>query len=213
MLELLAAWQIVRKSLGDLWADLWTTAVVNLAWLLCQVLVLPGPPATLALFYYGNKLAHGEIADIWDFWRALRRYWRPAWRWGLVNLALLFILIGDVRLTGRSGSSMTAQFVQGFYIALLGVWFLLQLYTIPFLLEQEKPDVRTALRNAALMTSRNPVFSLGLMLFLILTLAVGSLLFLLSVAGGAVFLAVAGNRAVLDRLATQEKLALLEPPG
>jgi hypothetical protein len=203
---------VIRKSLGDLWADLWTTAVINLAWLFCQVLVLPGPPATLALFYYGNRLAHGEIADVWDFWRALRSYWRPAWRWGLVNLALLFILIGDIRLTGKPDSSTITQFVQGFYIALLGGWLLLQLYAIPFLFEQEKPEVRTALRNAALMTGRNPVFSLGLMLFLILILAVGSLLFLLSVAGGAVFLAIAGNRAVLDRLAAQEKLALQEDP-
>jgi uncharacterized membrane protein YesL len=197
---------IVKQSLGDLWNDLWTTAVVNLAWLICQALVIPGPPATLALFYYGNRLAHGEIADIGDFWQALRRYWKPAWRWGLVNLALLFLLIGDVRLTGGMGQSPAARFGQSFYLAALGGWCLLQLYTLPFLIEQDDTSLRLALRNAALMIGRNPAFSFGLMLLLGLTLAAGTLFFLFSAAGGAVFLAIAGNRAVINRLAANEGL-------
>jgi uncharacterized membrane protein YesL len=197
---------IVKQSLGDLWNDLWTTAVVNLAWLICQALVIPGPPATLALFYYGSRLAHGEIADIGDFWQALRRYWKPAWRWGLVNLALLFLLIGDVRLTGGMGQSPAARFGQSFYLAALGGWCLLQLYTLPFLIEQDDTSLRLALRNAALMIGRNPAFSFGLMLLLGLTLAAGTLFFLFSAAGGAVFLAIAGNRAVINRLAANEGL-------
>jgi uncharacterized membrane protein YesL len=204
--EIADVWLIVRHSLGDLWSDLWTTAVVNLTWLVCQLLVLPGPPATLALFYYGNRLAHGEIADIGDFWQALRRYWKPAWRWGLVNLALLFLLIGDVRLTGGMGQSPAARFGQSFYLAALGGWCLLQLYTLPFLIEQDDTSLRLALRNAALMIGRNPAFSFGLMLLLGLTLAAGTLFFLFSAAGGAVFLAIAGNRAVINRLAANEGL-------
>jgi uncharacterized membrane protein YesL len=200
-------WDIVKQSLGDLWNDLWSTAVINLAWLVCQVLVLPGPPATLALFYYGNRLAHGEIADIGDFWQALRRYWQPAWWWGLVNLAVFFLLIGDVHLMGGMDQSPAARFGQSFYLAALGGWCLLQIYALPFLFEQEEASVRLALRNAATMIGRNPAFSLEFMLLLALTLAIGTLLFLFSVAGGAVFLAVAGNRAVLNRLAAHETLA------
>jgi uncharacterized membrane protein YesL len=205
--EIADVWLIVRHSLGDLWSDLWTTAVVNLTWLVCQLLVLPGPPATLALFYYGNRLAHGEIADGGDFWQALRRSWRPAWRWGLVNLALLFLLIGDVRLTGGMGQSRAARFGQSFYLAALGGWCLLQLYTLPFLIEQEEASLHLALRNAAVMIGRNPAYSFALFLLLGLTLAAGTLLFLFSAAGGAVFLAIAGNRAVLNRLAVHAELA------
>jgi uncharacterized membrane protein YesL len=205
--EIPVIWLIVKQSLGDLWNDLWTTAVVNLAWLVCQLLVLPGPPATLALFSYGNRLAHGEIADLGDFWQALRRSWRPAWRWGLVNLVLLFLLVGDVRLTGGMGQSLAARFGQSFYLAALGGWCLLQLYTLPFLIEQEEASLRLALRNAAVMIGRNPAFSFGLTLLLTVTLAAGTLFFLFSVAGGAVFLAIAGNRAVLNRLAVHDGLA------
>jgi hypothetical protein len=205
--DIAAVWLIVRQSLGDLWKDLWSTAVINLAWLICQALVIPGPPASLALFTYGNRLAHGEIAEVGDFWRALRRSWRPAWRWGLVNLALLFLLVGDVRLTGGMGQGPLARFGQSFYLAALGGWCLLQLYALPFLIEQEQASLRLALRNAALMTGRNPVFSFGLMLLLGLTLTIGTLFFLFSVAGGAAFLAIAGNRAVLNRMAAQQGLA------
>lgn len=202
-----AIWSIVKLSLGDLWNDIWSTAVINLAWLVCQALIIPGPPATLALFNYGNRLAHGEIADIGDFWHALGRSWRPAWRWGLVNLALLFLLVGDVRLTGGLGQGSLARFGQSFYLAALGGWCLLQLYALPFLIEQEEASLRLALRNAALMIGRNPAFSFGLMLLLGLTLAIGTLFFLFSVVSGAVFLAIAGNRAILNRISVQQGLA------
>ncbi len=69
----MAAWQSVRLALADLWNDLWMALVCNVLWLLGMLLVIPGPPATLALFFYANRLAHGERADLSDFWTGFRR--------------------------------------------------------------------------------------------------------------------------------------------
>lgn len=198
---------ILIQSLQDLWNDLWTTAVCNLLWLFSIVLIIPGPPATLALFSYGNRLAHGEVADIGDFFSALRRYWGAGWRWGFVALGVTFILIGDYFLTGRLGQSNTIRYVQGLYLAILAIWILIQLYTLPFMLEQEKPNVRIALRNAAVLLGGNLGFSILLGLLLVSLLLLGTLLFLISVAVGGVLVAVVGNRAVLDRLDRQRTLA------
>lgn len=211
---------VLRLALLDLWDDLWNAVVCNLIWLVSLALVIPGPPATLALFYYANRLAHGEAADLGDFFRALRRYWSPAWRWGLANLALLLILAGDIALLTPSGPAITLRLAQGFYLALLLIWLLLQLFTLPFLFEQETPRLRQAWRNAAVLLGRQIGFSLALALGLGITLFIGAVAFLVSLAAGGVFTAIAANRAVLyqlygfeiDQAAMLEKMKLTGVP-
>ncbi len=199
------AWSVVRAALRDTWDDLFTTAICNLLWLLCNLLVILGPPATVALFYYANRLAHGEPADVGDFLRSVRRCLGVGWRWGLLNGAMVFLLLGDVILTGRLSHTSVAQLAQGFFMAALLAWLLLQLYTLPFLFEQEAPDVRLALRNGAVMLGRNPIFSVSLIVWLGGILLLGTLLFMLSLAAGGVFLALVGNHAVLNRLSAHRQ--------
>jgi hypothetical protein len=196
--------EVLRASFRDMWDDVWSVAVCNLLWFLSQVLVLPGPPATLALFHYGNQVARGEVAGTGDFLRGMRRFWGIGWRWGIVNYLVIGLLIGDYLLTGRLSQSAAAQFAQGFYLAVLGIWILLQLYTLPFLFEMDEPNVLAALRNGALMLGRNPGFSLALAALLLCILAIGTLLFMLSAAAGGIFLAFAGNHAVRNRLAAYQ---------
>lgn len=200
---MLEAWRVVRAALRDTWRDLLTTAVVNLMWLGLTLLVVTAPPATLALFYVGNRLARGESTDPRDFLHAFRRYFRASWRWGLLQAVVLFVLIGDIYLTGRLGQGNVARLVQSFYLATLGVWLLLQLYVLPFLFEQESPELKLALRNGIMMLGRNLRFSMALGLILTVALLVGTLFFLVSVAAGSVFVALVGNHAVLNRLAEQ----------
>jgi hypothetical protein len=193
--------EILHAAFRNLWEDVWTVGMCNLLWLLSQVLIIPGPPATLALFHYTNLLARGEVAGVSDFLSAMRRYWGLAWRWGILNYALVGLLIGDYLLTGRLSQSAAAQFAQGFYLAVLGVWLYLQLYALPFLFEMEEPDLLAALRNGVLMLGRNIAFSLALAGLILCILGIGTLLFMLSAAAGGVFLALTGNHAVRNRLA------------
>jgi hypothetical protein len=155
----------------------------------------------MALFYVGSRLARGEPADATDFLYAVRRYFGLGWRWGALNLVLLGILVGDIVLTGGLSQSSGARLAQGLYLAALAAWLLLQLYTLALLFEQEEPSLRLALRNGVVMLGRNLGFSVALGVLLALILAAGSALFLLSLAAGGLFLAVAGSHAVRNRLA------------
>jgi hypothetical protein len=194
------AWYVIRTSLHHAWADLFSTVVVNLLWLLANLLIIPGPPATLALFYVGNRMAHEEVIDPKDFLSALRRYFGLGWHWGLLNIIIFFFLIGDIILTHRLSQSNTVYFFQGMYMALVIIWLLWQLYTLPFLFEQEKPNLRLALRNGAIMLGKNIGFSLWLAVLLVTVLAMGTVFFFVVFAAGAVWVALAGNHAVLNRL-------------
>jgi hypothetical protein len=193
--------QIIRASLRDAADDLFTTAVIHLLWLILTLLVITAPPAAVALFYAANRKAHGEVTDVGDFFTGLRRYFWPAWRWGLANALIIFFLWGDFILTGRLSQSPAAQLVQGFYLVLLVIWLFLQLYTVPFFFEQADLSLRRAWRNAAVMLGRNLGFSLALAAALALVLLASTLFFLIIMAAGALLVALIANHAVLNRLA------------
>ncbi len=201
---MLEAWHVVCAAVRDTWHDLLTTAVVNLMWLGLTLTGVMAPPAALALFAVGNRLAHGEPTDPRDFWLALRRHVGLGWRWGLVQVGVLFVLVGDVLLTGRlAGDSALGRLIQGFYLAGLAVWLLWQLYTLAFLFEQEEPHLGMALRNGALLLGRNPLFSLALGFLLLALLAAGIVFFFVTTAAGGVFLALVATHAVRNRLGVQ----------
>ncbi len=199
-----SALRILGLSFRDTWQELWTILIVHLLFLFGIVLIIPGPPVILALFFYGNKIAHGETADEHDFIQAVCQYWGPAWRWGIINIFVLGLLIGDYFLIGKvTNHASTAYYIQGLYVTLLASWLLIQLFALPFLLEQKRPSVFQALRNAAVFIGRNLMFVLVLALLLILSLTAGMLAFMLTLVFGSAFMAFAGNHAVLEHIASR----------
>jgi uncharacterized membrane protein YesL len=197
-----AALKILGVSFREVWQELWTILIIQVLFLLGTILIVTAPPVTLALFFYGNQIAHGERTTERDFLQAIRRYWKPAWRWGLINLLTIGVLTGDYYLIGKMvTNSNQANLIQGFYITVLASWLLLQLFTLPFLFEQEQPSVLQALRNAAVFIGRNLILVLVLMFLLVLSLTAGMLAFMLTLVFGGALIAFASNHAVLEHLA------------
>lgn len=196
-----SVFRIIKISLQDIWEDIWSVLVINLVWTLCILTIIPGPPATLALFKYANRMAHGEIVDVKDFFKEFKQSWGPGWRWGAINLFIIAIFVGDILLSNQKNmGASTYLYVQSFYIALLVIWLLLQTQVLAFMIEQEQPAVKTAFRNSIVMLGKNFSFSIAYNLELILTILVGVVLFMIIFAIGGVLLADVGNRAVLFNL-------------
>ncbi len=196
-----SVFRIIKISLQDIWEDIWSVLVINLVWTLCVLTIVPGPPATLALFKYANRMAHGEIVDVKDFFKEFEQSWGPGWRWGAINLFVIAIFVGDILLSNQKNmSASTYLYVQSFYIALLVVWLLLQTQVLAFMIEQEQPAVKTAFRNSIVMLGKNFSFSIAYNLELILIILVGVVLFMIIFTIGGVLLADVGNRAVLFNL-------------
>jgi uncharacterized membrane protein YesL len=196
------ALKVLGSAFRDTWQEFWTILVVQLLFLLSCILIIPAPPAVLALFSYANKVAHDEPVNERDFLHAMRQYWGPAWRWGLMNIGIVGLLAGDYYLIENFiENTAVGSLAQGLYLALLACWLLLQLFTLSFLFEQKEPVVLQALRNAAVFLKRNLIFAVVLGIFLTLTLIAGTLLFMLTFAFGGAFVAFAGNHAVIRDLA------------
>ena len=157
--------QILRNSLADIWNDLWLMLACNLFWLCAWLLVIPGPPASLALSKVGNRIAHGEVVDLKDFWETFRHEWGVAWRWGGIFLAVLLVLVANLVITGSFQTSWK-PYLQGLYLFLIICWLILQNFVLPFLWEQEKMSVRQALHNSWAFILGNPEFAILLSMVL-----------------------------------------------
>ena len=116
---------------------------------------------------------------------------------------MIGLLVGDYYLTGRwSANQELTAFLQGLYVILLIFWLMLQMFALPFLFEQEQPSIVQALRNATVFVRRNFIFVSMLSLLLVVSLALGTLAFMLTFVFGMALIAFTGNHAVLESLET-----------
>ena len=88
-------------------------------------------------------------------------------------------------------------------------WTTLQLYTFPFLIEQEEPSLKTALRNSFIAVARYPLRSFGFLLIIVAIAFVSTYLyFLLWVLISVSLIAFLSNKntlVVLEKLAAKEQ--------
>lgn len=203
---MIAALRVLRRTVRDAWDALVLLVVLNLAWVALAFSVVLLPPATAALFDVTHELARGRTPGLIDFARALRRHFWRAWGWAVLNVLAGAIVIVNLVFYGQFGD-LWALAMQGFFVLVGIFWFISQLYVWPFILEQDAPDLRRALRNGGLTVLAAPGFSLVLLLLIGAVLVVSYLLLLPLVALTTGFFCLLANHAVLDRLYAFGKLA------
>ena len=214
---------IIGRALVNLWDQMFNLVLCNVLWLaahagvvtamgrvlfrwempwfLLLVLVVPGPPATAALFYVTNKVAHGRLARVSDFWKGFKRYFLAGWKWGGLNLLVTLTLGYAVIFYGYGEIPAPYGFLLALVsLLLLGGWLLTQLFAFPFWLEQADQRIRPALQNALAFQAQNPLLT-GIILVLVTTMLGLTWLFppLLGMVTAA-FLAMVGNTAVVAEI-------------
>lgn len=133
---------------------------LNLLWFVCSLPVVTLIPATAALFYSTNQLAHGKPASWQTFFEGFRLYLRTCWFWGLLNVVVIIALVSNAIFYSRMKESWSV-WAQGLVLALSLVWIMIQLFNFPLLLEQEQPRLRQALRNSVVIIIKRPLYALG----------------------------------------------------
>jgi uncharacterized membrane protein YesL len=201
-----AALAVIGETLADWWNGMVGLAMMNVVWLGLSLTVVLCPPATIAMYAVTNGIARGIGQHLDDFVRAMRRYVWISLRWALVNLLVVVILYVNLSFYGTAHGAL-ASFVLVGLTCLAALWLAMQFYTGPFLIEQEDKRLRLALRNAAFLALATPVYTLtmlvaaGLAIVLSVVTVLPVAVFTLS------FLALLGNRAVIERLAMFGKLS------
>ena len=137
-------------------------------WVLIFIPVALAAPATGGLYYATNQLAHGRDGGPMVYWDGLKTYIWPSYRWGIMNLLIAFLLNFNIWFYGNAPWAF-APYLRIAFIVSAVFWAALQMYTFPFMIEQEEPSVKTALRNSLVAITRYPLRSFG---FLLLVFAI-----------------------------------------
>jgi uncharacterized membrane protein YesL len=195
------AFQIVRSAIVDLWDHIFLVIFCSLAWLLLVLLIIPGPPATLALFDMADRIArHEHLMEFRDYLRAVGRRFGLGWRWAAVNLPVLAILLIDIRVVPRMVSPSVAIVLQWFFIFALALWLVVNWYALAFLFQQKESSLRLALRNGGVLLFQNPLFTLVVVVITAVLIGLSLVLIIVNLLFGPMLVALISTHAVLNRL-------------
>lgn len=196
------AFQVVRSAIVDLWDHVFLVIFCSLVWLFLVLLIIPGPPATLALFDIGQRIAQREhLLEFRDYLRAVRNRFGAGWRWGALNGLVVAILLIDIRVVPRMVSPSVALSIQLFLALVLVFWIVVNWYALAFLYQQKEPSVRQALRNGGVLLLQHPFFTLLLVVITAVLLWLSTVLIIVNLLFGPMLVALISTHAVLDRLA------------
>ncbi len=187
--------QTLRDRLVNAYLDLIPLITLNVLWFVCSIPLVTLIPATGALFYGTNRLAHGKPAGWREFFEGFRICFRRSWGWGIVNLVVAVGLFANYFF-------YQANWLHVLVFAVAIVWLTIQVYNYPLLLEQEQPHLRLALRNSLVLIAKRPLFTLGAA-FVIGLLMVGTTIILLP----AWMMITASVCAFVANLATLDSIA------
>jgi uncharacterized membrane protein YesL len=199
-----------RETLINLYYDLVPLVSLNIIWFLLTLPIVTAFPAAAGLYYATNQLAHQKGAGWKTFFDGFRIHFWLSWRWGLLNVIIILVAVSNIKFYGQLEAEWS-MWLRGVIIGLSILWGIIQLYTFPFLLEQEKQRLSMALRNSMVLLATRPAPVLSVA-FLTLVLAVFSTVIALPAwffftASLSVYLA---NKVVIDSV---KKLQKDEPPA
>lgn len=164
-------WRVLKFA----WEELFSLVAISVLWWAGTLLIVTAGPATLGLHAVANRIANYKRSGTEFFWSEAKRYPGKAWiLFGTMLIALVLIAF-NLWFYGNA---------QGWwrYIAVVWFWVLLfylmaAQYLFPLLCQQNEPEIRTALRNAAVLSLRAPFYAfLALVFQLLLTLLCFALL-------------------------------------
>ncbi|HVU14138.1 MAG TPA: DUF624 domain-containing protein [Phototrophicaceae bacterium] len=169
--------QLLKRSLRGWWNHLVHLTLLNIAWLVAQILVVTAPPATATLYVVANQVAQGELISARDVWITFRAMFIPAWKWAACNLIVLLVLASYL-LWARTQTGAIFGFVGVLVLLGLILWVEMNLLYWPLWIAQEDTGLRTTFRNAFVIVIAAPLDSLLLFLASAVLIAVSALIVL-----------------------------------
>jgi len=193
-----AALGVGARTLRDVWDGLVPLAVLNFMWFALSLTVVLLPPATVAMFAAAHELGRGHQVDAVEYLAAVRRHFRRAWAWGLLNAAVIGMLALNLVFYDRP--EPWAVPIRSLFLLATLAWLVAQLLVWPYVFEQDEPSLGRATRNALLTVFGAPVFSVVIGIIVAAVLLISVTLVAPMAFVTTAFLCLLGSHAVRDRL-------------
>jgi uncharacterized membrane protein YesL len=137
--------------------------LANLLWILLVLPVVTAPAATAGLFYLAREVSRGGAPDLRVYLRGFRKWFGPALRLGILELAAGVVLWVNIDFYShlRGPASIPGMVLSAVMVWLAAFFLLMHVHLFPLLVAGER-RLRTLLRKSALLTLDNLGFTIGI---------------------------------------------------
>lgn len=201
------AFPIIIRVFKALYEELFLCVTVSLLWWAGALLIVTAGPATMGLHAATNRVANYRRSGTDFFWEGAKAVPGRAWALlsGMIGIGALIVF--NIRFYAAGEGWMEVASIVWWWVLLF--YLLVAQYLFPLFCQQQERSLRTALRNALLLTMRSPLYSLVSLFFQLLLIAICVLLFLPALILLPALLALTANFMLTGLL---QEIGLADPP-
>ncbi|HEV2128394.1 MAG TPA: DUF624 domain-containing protein [Thermomicrobiales bacterium] len=196
--------RLFLRGLKDAYDQFVLVIVVSALWWLSAILIVPGPPATVALFRMIDPRNQIQTPDIREFFRVIRENFRTGWGIAAFTVPVILVLLWNAAFFQGSDSFFALMVPLWLVMAFIVVMLMLYAFATAAAMDAK---VRNAFRGATYLLVMWP-FSSALMMILLTLL--GSLFAVLVLP--LIFFGPGVSAAVINRFAlTGFNVEIIDP--
>ncbi len=154
---------VCRRASRLLWDELFLLGVASYIWMLLSIFIVLLPPLTVGLMYMANQVARGNAISFTMLFSGARRFLSRSYIWGAINAFAVMLVLADLSYYQQVQSDLGTAAVT-LAILLVLAWGVVQLLTLPLLIELGPKGLRAAFRQALVLAVSQPSFVIGLVI-------------------------------------------------
>jgi uncharacterized membrane protein YesL len=158
------AFTIMGRIIKAAYDELFLCIYLSVLWWLGTILIVTAAPATLGLHRVANRMANYRRVESSFFFEGARSHFKRSWLLYLIRIGVPVIVGINIWFYLRAESWI--WMIAIFFAWLLVVSLMIGIYVFPLFWQQDDPDLALVLRNAAILTLQHPLYTILLMLFI-----------------------------------------------
>jgi len=206
--QTMKAFVVMGRVFKAAYEDLFLCVFMSIAWWIGLLPIVTIAPVTMATNRVANRIANYKRVDNGFFWEALRQHIGRGWLLMLLCVGAPAAVVFNIWFYANSQGYLRIVGIAWMWMLLL-VLMIIQ-YVFPLFWQQDDPSIKLALRNATILALRNPLYTILIVLFQLVLLALCVGLTLPLVLLWPALVALTGNFALAGLL--QEMGLAPEPP-
>jgi len=168
------AFIVMGRVLKAAYEDLFLCVFMSIAWWIGLLPIVTIAPVTMGVHHVANRLANYKRVDNGFFWEGLRQYIGRGWLLMLICVGAPAAISFNIWFYANSQGYLRIIGVAWMWMLLLAL--MIGQYIFPLFWQQDEPSIKLVLRNATILALRHPLYSLLMLLFQLVLLALCAVL-------------------------------------
>ena len=158
------AFTIMGRTIKAVYDELFLCLWLSVLWWFGTVLIVTAAPVTLGLHNVANRMANYQRVNASFFFEGARSNFGKGWLLYLLRVGVPALIAANIWFYINMENWFWLFGIC--FVWLLVVSLMVGIYIFPLFWQQDEPNIKMVLRNAAILTMQHPLYTFLLMLFM-----------------------------------------------